>query len=275
MELIINIFEVQSKTISLANNHIQQGETVECPSCGHKDTGSYCSICGNSLHQKRISLKSLLSSILDFFSDIEASYVHTFKGLLFRPADFIARYIKGERNESYIPFKYFFLNLSVNFFIYTRFGIANLTENNLDVEVDQLVQLKSDIVFEQLIDDYGSFFSLLIIPVSVICNKILYPTTKYNLAELATAITFMMGQLMLLEVVINLISVVFPEFYHFSRILVMLAELGVLFILGYKLMHNKWYHALWKSAVTIAAIYFVMRMVLMGTQEILSCIYDK
>ncbi|MBK9963025.1 MAG: hypothetical protein IPP06_17375 [Saprospiraceae bacterium] len=85
---------------------------------------------------------------------------------------------------------------------------------------------------------------MLIIPVYVICNKILFPSSKYNLAELATAITFMMGQLMLLEVAINLISVVFPGFYHFSRILVMIAELGILFVLGYKLLKDKWYHAL-------------------------------
>ena len=266
---------MQSKSIPLANQYTQQGETVECPACGHKDTGSFCSACGNALQHKRISLKSLLGSILDFFSDIETNYVHTFKGLLFRPADFIARYIRGERNESYIPFKYFFLNLSINFFVYTKFDIANLAENSFDVEVDQLVQLKSDIVFEQLIDDYGSFFSLLIIPVYVICNKILFPSSKYNLAELATAITFMMGQLMLLEVAINLISVVFPGFYHFSRILVMIAELGILFVLGYKLLKDKWYHALWKSGLTLAIIYLVMRMVLMGTQEILVFMYDN
>ena len=266
---------MQSKTISLANHSIQHEETVECPACGHKDTGTYCSACGNSLQQKRISLKSLLSSILDFFSDVETNYVHTFKGLLFRPANFIRRYIHGERNESYIPFKYFFLNLSINFFVYTRCGIANLTENTLDVEVDQLVQLKSDIVFEELIDDYGSFFSLLIIPVYVACNRILFPASKYNLAELATAITFMMGQLMLLEVAINLISAVFPSFYHFSRILVMIAELGILFVLGYKLMKDKWYHALWKSGLTLAVIFLVMRLVLMGTQEILVFMYDN
>ena len=145
----------------------------------------------------------------------------------------------------------------------------------MDVEVDQLVQLKSDIVFEELIDDYGSFFSLLIIPVYVACNRILFPASKYNLAELATAITFMMGQLMLLEVAINLISAVFPSCYYVSRMLVMIAELGILFVLGYKLMKDKWYHALWKSGLTLAVIFLVMRMVLMGTQEILVFMYDN
>jgi hypothetical protein len=109
----------------------------------------------------------------------------------------------------------------------------------------------------------------------VACNRILFPASKYNLAELATAITFMMGQLMLLEVAINLISAVFPSFYHFSRILVMIAELGILFVLGYKLMKDKWYHALWKSGLTLAVIFLVMRMVLMGTQEILVFMYDN
>lgn len=266
---------MENKTILLANNVAQHGDAVECPSCGHHDTGSFCSSCGSPLQHKRISLKSLIGSIIDFFYDIETNYVYTFKGLLFRPANFIARYIRGERNESYIPFKYFFLNLSINFFVYTKFGIANLTDSALDVEVDQLVQLKSDIVFEQLIDDYGSFFSLIIIPVYVLCSRILFPKSKYNLAEMATAITFMMGQLMLLEIAINLISVVFPDFYSFSRVLVMMAEFGILFILAHKLMKDKWYHAMWKSVLTLAVIFLVMRSVLMGTQEILACMYDN
>ncbi len=272
---LINIFELESKTISLANNVAQHGELVECPSCGHKDTGGFCSQCGNPLEKKRISIKSLLESILDIFTDFETKYAQTFVGLLTRPAQFIEKYIHGKREEYYIPFKYFFLNLSINFFVYTRCGLADLTENEFDVEVDQLVQLKSEVVFEEIINDYGSLFSLIIIPVYVLCSYLLFPKSKLNLAEQATAITFMMGQLMLLEVAINLISFVFPAFYHFSRALVMFAELGILFVIAHKLMNNKWYHALWKSILTLAVIFLVMRLVLMGTQEVLACIYDN
>ena len=43
----------------------------------------------------------------------------------------------------------------------------------------------------------------------------------------------------------------------------------------HKLMKDKWYHAMWKSVLTLAVIFLVMRSVLMGTQEILACMYDN
>ena len=69
---------MENKTISLANNVAQHGDAVECPSCGHHDTGSFALLVAVLCNIKRISLKSLIGSIIDFFYDIETNYVYTF-----------------------------------------------------------------------------------------------------------------------------------------------------------------------------------------------------
>lgn len=247
---------------------------IKCPVCGIEDQGTFCSSCGNPLKRKRISISGLLESLLDFFSNLETKYASTFWSLVKRPSHFISRYIQGERESFYIPFKYFLLNLSINLFIYNRFNLDKISEDPENLENDLIFQLKSEAVFEQLINNFGSFFSLLIIPVFVLCAKLLYPRVKYNIAEMATAITFMLGQLMIAEVILNLVCAAIPSFYEVSRFLIMFIEIGIIFFLGNKLFLEKWYHAIWKSSIIFLTIFFTLKLVLISTQEILFLIYN-
>jgi len=249
-------------------------EIVKCLVCGTEDYGQFCSSCGNPLKRKRISIASLLGSLLDFFYNLETKYVHTFWSLVTRPANFIEKYIHGERESYYIPFKYFLLNLSINLFIYNQFNIEKITEEDADLFDEPLFQLRSEEVFEKLINNFGSFFSLLIIPVFVVCARLLFTRVKYNLAEIATSITFMLGQLMLVEILLNLGCAIFPSFYESSRLFIMIAEVGMIFILAHKLFLEKWYHAAWKSAFIFIALFFSLKLVLIATQEVLTLIYD-
>ena len=66
---------------------------VECNNCGYIDQGVYCSNCGGHLKKQRISMSHLLSSIVDFFSNFEDKYVHTFVSLTTRPINFISHYL--------------------------------------------------------------------------------------------------------------------------------------------------------------------------------------
>ncbi|MBK8700736.1 MAG: DUF3667 domain-containing protein [Saprospiraceae bacterium] len=270
MDQSIKSFSLQQ--VPMTGRQTQQLTT--CRSCGFNDDGQFCSNCGGQLHRQRISVSALLESIVDFFSNFETKYVSTFKALLINPVDFLDRYIKGARDSYYIPFKYFFLNLSINFFVYTRFNLATITEEPMEVEVDQLLQLKSDVMFDQIINNYGSFFALLIIPMYVFFARLLFPLVKYNIAEVATAITFLLGQLMLLEVILNLVTVAIPDFYATSKCVVMCAELAIFFVLSYKFFKDKLFHAVWKSLLILIGIYFSMQFVLVVTQNILHFIYE-
>jgi hypothetical protein len=248
---------------------------VECNNCGYIDQGVYCSNCGGHLKKQRISMSHLLSSIVDFFSNFEDKYVHTFVSLTTRPINFISHYLHGVRDKYYIPFKYFFLNLSINFFIYTYFNISTINEDGFETEASQLLQLKSEAVFDAIINNYGSFFSLLIIPLYVLATSVLFRKSTHNMAERATAITFLFGHLMILQAVLNLISAVFNPFYELQKYLVMGGEIAIIFMLSLRFFKASIMDSIWKSIIIAVFVFMSMQYILVGTQTILQLYYGE
>lgn len=248
---------------------------VECKNCGFIDRGNYCSSCGNHLQKERISMSSLISSIVDFFSNLEDKYTHTFLSLFVRPIEFINHYLDGIRVKYYIPFKYFFLNLSINLFVYSYFNISEINENTIDSEIDQMVQLKSEVAFDTLINNYGSFFSLMIIPLYVISTTVLFRKDEHNIAERATAITFLLGQLMIFQAFLNLITVVFQPFYEVQKFVMMGAEIYIIFLLSFRFFKANIMEALWKSIVISLFVLLSMKYLLLLTLKFLQLYYGE
>jgi len=250
-------------------------EEINCTGCGYTDHGLYCSNCGGHLKKQRISMANLVTSIVDFFSNFEDKYIHTFTSLFVRPIEFINHYLNGVRDKYYIPFKYFFLNLSINFFIYSYFNVSTINESALEKEAEQLLQLKSDSVFDSIINNYGSFFSLMIIPLFVIATLVLFRKNSHNTAERAAAITFLLGQLMIFQAFLNLITVVFHSFYEVQKFLVMGAEIYIIFLLSFRFFKASIIEAIWKSIVISVFVLLSMQYILVFTQEILHLYYGE
>ena len=252
------------------------GEQKQCSNCGHFDQGEFCSHCGLPLEKKRITLAELIESILDFFSDFERKYVLTVKQLMFRPIEFINEYIAGKRDAYYIPFKYFFLNLGLNFFVYHGFNLNKDSEalDDEDILIDGIVSFKSEQMFDMIIDDYGQFISLLSIPIYILITLILFPKSKHNVAERVTAICFIFGQLMLYQLFFHIISAVFPWFQDVARPIVLLLEIIIVFLMSHKFFNQKLFDAIWKSVVIFMTLMFCMQFLLILFQQVLEMIYD-
>ena len=248
---------------------------TKCPNCGNLDSGAFCSICGNSLTVKRISIALLLSSIVDFFYNIEGKYTRTCKLLFTQPTTFIKDYIGGNRDDYYIPFKYFFLNLSINFFVYTYFKIGTLSVDNADDEFDAIVQLKSEIMFDHIMDNYGNFISLLVIPVYVFMATKLFPRSAFNAAEKATAITFMLAQLFFIEIILNLVTAAYHPFHSVFKVLVFITEITMIFWLNYKFFNETIVNSIWKTIVIILSIFASIYVVLFALMQILTLVYHE
>lgn len=239
------------------------------------DRGAYCSNCGGHLQKQRISITSLISSIVDFFSNFEDKYLHTFISLFVRPIEFINLYLNGIRDKYYIPFKYFFLNLSINFFIYSYFNISVINDDIVDAEIDQLILLKSEAAFDAIINNYGSLFSLMIIPLYVIATSVLFRKNHHNAAERATAITFLLGQLMIFQAFLNLVTVVFQPFYDVQKYIVIGAEIYIIFLLSFRFFKATIIEAIWKSLVISLFVLLGMKYILLITQTILQLYYGE
>lgn len=248
----------------------------QCNNCGHIDQGKFCSKCGLSLEKQRITIVELAESVLDFFSDFERKYISTIKQMIVRPISFINEYLDGKRDAYYIPFKYFFLNLGLNFFVYHTFSLKKEVETQTadDLLLDSFTAFKSEEMFDMIIDDYGQFISLLSIPIYILASLVLFPKSKHNVAERVTAICFIFGQLMLYQLVFHIISAIFPPFHEFARPVVLLLEVIIVFLMSYKFFNQTLFHAIWKSVVIFATMMFSMQFILIVFQKILEMIYD-
>lgn len=262
---------MMEKTLLQAN----LSQNIECITCGHIDKGIYCSNCGCRLSKHRISVVNLVSSVVDYFSNFEEKYFRTIVPLFVRPIAFINQYLNGATEKYYIPFKFFLLNLGIHFFIYSYFKINLINENLIDIEANQLLQQKSDIVFDALINDYGSLFSMMIIPLYVLATKLLFYKSRYNLAERATAITFLLGQLMVVQSLLHLVSATFHPFINVQKYLVMGAELYIFFILSFKFFKAPLLHAVWKTIAVTFFVFQAMQYLLEFTQMILRFYYGE
>lgn len=255
-------------------HHSCYSAEIECSNCGYTDKGLYCSNCGSPFNKERISLAALSVKLVSVLVNIEGRYANTFKELFYRPVNFIQRYLNGERERYYVPFKFLLINLTINFFLYNYFNIGQLGEFEQGSNSGALEITQSEMMFDQVIGQYGKFFFLLIIPFYTICSRLLNPKTLYNLAEVATAISFLLGQLMVLEIVLNLTTAIFNPFYFVQKYIVIVAEIAIIFLLSLKFFGNNFLHSLWKTLATLVILFLAMKYVLVITQDFLHFLYD-
>ena len=240
---------------------------VACQNCGYVDSGVYCSECGKVLKKNRISATVIFASVINAITGVESKYMETTKALLKNPIAFIKDYIFGNRDKYCLPFKFYLFNIGINLFIYTYFDLGSI--NSHMAGADDSVRFQSEVMFEQIINNYGNLFLLCIIPLFVMVSSILFPKSQYNSAEKATAITYMLGILLLFEIFLNLISVAFNPFHMVGRQIVRILEIAIIFLLSYKFFNQSIFKAIWKSIIIILTIIFSMKIVLMGFMEIL------
>lgn len=231
----------------------------QCKKCGYFDKGLFCSNCGQAHYKSRLSLAFLLDKIITEVINVR-KYIPTFNALWQRPIEFISEYIHGDRDKYYTPFKYLFINMGISFFL----SHYNYTSLDTDIYLDE-----SERLLDQIINEYGKLYFLLIIPIFTACTKLLNRAMSFNVAEIVTAITFLLAQMMCLVIALHLITLGFHAFYPIQKIIIFIAQLTIIFLLNYKLLKNDLFASTWKSLITILAIYFGMKYAILLTHEVI------
>jgi hypothetical protein len=97
---------------------------ADCPSCGHKSTGRYCSVCGEDKRRnKNYSLFGHLGEAFKVVTNIESGFLRSFRTLITRPGLLTSEYFAGRRKLYLKPLQLFLFCNIIFFFVqsYTRF----------------------------------------------------------------------------------------------------------------------------------------------------------
>lgn len=78
---------------------------VVCKHCGTSFKGNFCPRCGQTAFVQRITVRSVMHSVFDLFTNFDGKFYHTFFELMFRPGYMVHDYINGHRICYVNPFQ--------------------------------------------------------------------------------------------------------------------------------------------------------------------------
>ena len=91
---------------------------TNCPSCGFRWTGNYCSSCGERrLSRAHFDIKQFLLEAFSEVTSFDNSLIRSLKLLFLKPGELTVAYFKGKRKRYISPLRLFFLCNLVYFFV--------------------------------------------------------------------------------------------------------------------------------------------------------------
>ena len=103
----------------------EQQQLQECPECHTELLGKYCYKCGEhppAAHD--LSLRHFLHHGLHELTHLDSKVFRTLGTLIVKPGVLTADYLAGRRQRYVLPLRLFLVIFALNFFLYTRPGVA-------------------------------------------------------------------------------------------------------------------------------------------------------
>ncbi|HUR10557.1 MAG TPA: DUF3667 domain-containing protein [Flavitalea sp.] len=215
---------------------------IICQNCGHEGENNYCSICGQVLQAKRISLPHLIHEVIHTFTHFERGYLFTLRELLFRPGIMQRKYLSGLRLHYQKPFPMFTIS------------------GTLCALALYLLYKNAPVLTDQYFKNYYFLVQAVLLPVYALITYLLFYSRKLYYAEALVLNIYMVGFMLLLILPINCFA------FFLSTESISLIELIVLTI------YNVWTYVnffndkpTWwiivKSIVSILACYLLFQEV--------------
>lgn len=183
-----------------------QDNMTHCSSCNLKESGNFCSNCGQSLVVERIDRKYALQELMKL-TGYEKGFIYTVKELAIRPGHVIRQYLMEDRQRITKPITFLILTS----LIYTL--VSHYFKSDL-IHTGMMKSMYGDsYIFELSVwvqQHYGYANLLMLVPITF-WTKLLFDKYQYNTYETFVVTSLIMAEGMLLYTLQVLLNFVFPK----------------------------------------------------------------
>tara|TARA_R110001632_G_scaffold67942_1_gene159558 strand:- start:265 stop:1278 length:1014 start_codon:yes stop_codon:yes gene_type:complete len=172
----------------------------------------FCSGCGAKRMHNRLNYRNLIEDFTERFLNIENQFLKTFLCLFTKPEDVILGYIHGMRKRYMSAFSYFAVALTLSSLYLFVFRNWFMDDNLLmfgpeaaaNVDPSQALGMKLATDYMDLIFDYQSVFSFLLIPLYAFISKVVFWNYKqFNFIEHVVIYLYAYSQTQIISAVLG------------------------------------------------------------------------
>jgi hypothetical protein len=182
---------------------------IRCINCNHEVELNFCPGCGQKATVKRIELTELISSVPHAIFHIDRGILYNIKSLAARPGKSIRDYIKGKRIRFMNPVTYLAVLLFCNYLAVKITDLRFYDEPELTkLSPAEVYHIKQYDENQRWFLENSYLYMLIAIPLStlVFYSIFLALRLKFNIAEIAIIIMFIVAQGVLYQTIIYFVA---------------------------------------------------------------------
>lgn len=237
---------------------IPKSETLptDCRNCTAplESDDFFCRKCGQSVISKRVTMRALIQNAWVTVFSIDRGFFYTSVSMFRWPGHVIRDYLQG-RTVCYVnPFNFMLLWTGISELIIVLNNKARPTLAAAEPPPVNAIDRYFDKVYS-FIENYPSVLIILFLPVLAWIASLFFKRYTYNVAEHTIALAFIVGQVTLLETLLNLGYLAFPNIHIDNTI-----ELVAFFLVFpmSALCYHQWLDTTWWRAALGAVMIWLL-----------------
>jgi Protein of unknown function (DUF3667) len=168
-----------------------------CLNCDNNFEGAFCNLCGQKAATHRFSLHEWLHEITHSILHVDSGFFLTLKTLTVRPGDAVREYLAGKRKLLFSPFLYLLVWCGI-FVIVSHFFNETSDKHN---DFNTLTEASAFIE-----EHYYKFIVVAMVLPLALGSYLAYFRSGFNFAENLVLNCYLMGQLVIADIVLEIIS---------------------------------------------------------------------
>ncbi len=172
---------------------------TNCLNCENEFNGAFCNLCGQKSATHRFTLHEWLHEIPHSIFHIDSGFFATLKILCVRPGEAIREYLQGKRKLLFSPFLYVLILCGV--FVVVSHFFAQPAKIPKTIELATLQE-----TFAYIEEHYYKIIVVAMILPLTFGTYLAYRKSGYNFAEHLVLNAYLIGQLVIADIILSLIS---------------------------------------------------------------------